>query len=71
MFDFIRKLFGKGKLRFEGTTTDGQSYAIKIKYTGDIRTLDMEECRRKVRQALAIEKGVIMDTCVYKGYMEE
>lgn len=71
MFDYIRQLFGKGKLRFEGETTNGRSYAIKLKYTGDIRTLDLDDCRRKVRQALAVEQGVVMKTCIYKGYTEE
>jgi len=43
MFDWIKRLFGEGMIRFEMVTADGRKVIGRVPYIGDIQTLDTEE----------------------------
>ena len=43
MIDRIKRLFGEGKIRLEGLTTDNRSFVVKLAYTGDLNTMNKEE----------------------------
>lgn len=44
----IKSLFGKGKLKFSIKLADGREGTAKLDYVGDISTLDLEKCKRKI-----------------------
>jgi len=48
MFDWIKKLFGEGKVRVEFTLTDGRTGVAKAKYIGDPSTFDVEEFKARI-----------------------
>lgn len=57
MFDFIRGMFGKGKIRAEVAFDDGSFTAIKVPYIGDIDELDATEFRDEVRRHMLVNYG--------------
>lgn len=46
MFDWLKKLFGEGMIRFEMTTADGRTGIGKVPYIGDLSTIDTNEFKR-------------------------
>ena len=57
MFDFIKKLFGEGKIRVEITFDDGAYASAKVPYIGDINTLDVAELKNHVKRLCLVEYG--------------
>ena len=57
MFDFIKRLFGKGVIRCELRTADGRKGTAKIPYIGDFSTLDMPEFIQHVIKQAWINNG--------------
>ena len=57
MFDFIKKMFGEGKIRTEVHFDDGSFTAVKVPYIGDINTLDVAELRRTIRKQMLVDYG--------------
>lgn len=55
MFDWFKSLFGKGKVRVEFTTHEGQKGSFKIDYIGDLNTLNEDELRENCRRHLMVE----------------
>ena len=44
----IKSLFGKGKLKFKITLSDGRECIATTPYVGDINTLDLADVKRKL-----------------------
>jgi len=57
MFDFIKKMFGEGKIRTEVHFDDGSFIVVKVPYIGDINTLDATELRETIRQRMLVDYG--------------
>lgn len=57
MFDWFKKLFGEGMIRFEMTTADGRTGVGKVSYIGDLSTLDREEFKRDMIRQSFVQHG--------------
>ncbi len=57
MFEFIRKMFGEGKIRTEVVCDDGTKGVVKVSYTGDLSTLDVLEFTKHVKNVCLVEHG--------------
>jgi hypothetical protein len=57
MFNFIKKLFGEGKIRAEIECDDGSKGVVKIPYIGDLDTLDMVEFKDHVQRRCLVDYG--------------
>ncbi len=57
MFDFIRKLFGEGTIRFEMVTRDGRKGVGKVPYMGNISTIDSEEFEMEMIDKCYVKYG--------------
>lgn len=57
MFDWCRKLFGEGKIRISGELIDGSPFTAKVKYIGDINTLDEDELFSNLRRDVLVNHG--------------
>ncbi len=68
MFDWLKRCFGEGKIRVEGTLVDGTGFTAKLPYIGDISTMDEREILAKVRQEIRVEWGKTVATCRVVGY---
>ena len=58
MFEFIRKMFGEGKIRTEIVCDDGSTGVVKVSYTGDLATLDHDELKQHVKNWCLVEHGL-------------
>lgn len=67
MFDFIRRLFGEGKVRVSFTTVEGRNGAMIIDYLGDPKSIDMGELEQHTRDKLLVEHGLHMKTFKFVG----
>lgn len=70
MFDWLKRCFGEGKIRVEGTLTDGTAFAAKCPYIGDIETLDEEELLYNVRRDVLVNHGKHVASCRVVGWTE-
>lgn len=68
MFDFIRRMFGEGKIRAEITCDDGSTGTVKVPYIGDIDTLDTSEFREEVRRQVLVNYGKRVTTVNIIGW---
>jgi hypothetical protein len=68
MFDWLKRCFGEGKIRVEGTLTDGTGFTAKISYIGDIDTVDKSELLDHVRRSVLVEHGERVATCRVVGF---
>ena len=68
MFDWIKKLFGEGKIRLEFTDNTGKVYVGRVPYIGDIDTLDVEELRDQVSKQWFVEHGTRIVDFKILGY---
>jgi len=59
---FFRRLFGKGKIRVDGVTTNGQTFTARMPYEGDRTTLDSVEVREKVKREMFYQHGLRVKT---------
>lgn len=57
-FDGIKKLFGEGKIRVIGETSDGRSFTAKVPYIGSVGTITEKEFLEDVANTIYVEKGV-------------
>jgi hypothetical protein len=57
MFDFIKRMFGEGKIRAEIICADGTEGIVKMDYIGDLSTLDLDEFAAKVKQQVFVKYG--------------
>ena len=55
--DWLKRLFGEGKIRVEMITADGRKGVGVIPYTGDISELDATEFKRDVIEQIWVSKG--------------
>jgi hypothetical protein len=70
MFDWLTRMFGEGKIRVEGTLTDGTTFAAKCPYIGDINTLDERELFAKLRADMLVNHGKRVASCRVVGFTE-
>jgi hypothetical protein len=68
MFDFIKRLFGEGKIRIEAETLDGRGVVLKVPYIGDIDTLDVEELKLDLMHRCYVEHGERIHKLQITGY---
>ena len=68
MFDWYKKLFGEGVMRFEVMTSDARPGVVKIKYIGDINTVDMEEVKFRIRNECLVKYGEEVVSVKYIGH---
>ena len=68
MFEWIRKQFGEGKIRFEMITADGRRGTGTVTYTGDINTLDAEEFKQDMIRRCWVDKGERVREVKIVGY---
>ena len=57
MFDFVKRLYGEGKIRAEVDFADGSFAVVKVPYIGDIDTLDLGEFRADIRRKCLVDHG--------------
>lgn len=57
MFDWIRRLFGEGKIRVKFTDESGKEFVGRVPYIGDISTLDQHELRTEVSNQWVAKTG--------------
>lgn len=70
MFDWLKRCFGEGNIRVEGTLTDGTVWRAKCPYIGDINTLDEAELFDKLRRDILVNHGKRVKTCQVIGWTE-
>lgn len=58
MFDWLRSLFGEGKIRCLFQTEDGQTGHAKVPYTGSLDTITELELLEQVCAILRTEQGI-------------
>ena len=68
MIDWIKSLFGEGKIRVEGEFTDGTSFTAKVPYIGAISTMNETELFDNVKQSILVEHGKQVKTIRLVGY---
>jgi len=68
MFDWIRKQFGEGKIRFEMITVDGRKGAGTVTYTGDISTLNSTEFKQDMIRQAWVNNGERVKEVKILGY---
>jgi len=68
MFNWIKSLFGKGKIRVTLVTSDGMTGSAVVPYVGDIDTLDMVEFKDYVKREVLVEHGKIVTSMKIIGY---
>ena len=61
MLDWIKNLFGAGKIRIEGVTEDGRNFNFKMEYTGSAGTVTEKEVLDQAVSFLLVEHGVRVD----------
>lgn len=71
MIDWIKSLFGKGKFRFEGVTTTGRRFTLKLDYVGDPNTVNEEELYRMVKNRVFVETGHRVQSVQLMGMTSE
>lgn len=57
MFDWIKKLFGEGKIRVEFTDESGKEFIGKVPYIGDITTIEEEELKEEISNQWLVKTG--------------
>jgi hypothetical protein len=57
MFDFIKKMFGEGKIRADVVFEDGSIGTVKVPYIGDIGTLSYCEFETDMKRKIYVEHG--------------
>jgi hypothetical protein len=55
MFDFIKRLFGEGRVRLEGVTSDGRTFNGKLSYIGALHEKDIIN---HFAEMCMVEKGI-------------
>ena len=60
IFDSIKRLFGEGVIRIEGTLTDGTSFVAKQPYIGDRSEMTDKEIILDVANRIYVESGRIV-----------
>jgi len=48
MINWIKSLFGKGRLVYKVTTMNGDLYKVKLRYAGNLATLNHQEAIERV-----------------------
>jgi hypothetical protein len=57
MFDFIKRMFGEGRIRFELTDENGKEWIGKAPYIGDINTMVESELKEEIARQWYVEHG--------------
>ena len=57
MFDFVKRMFGEGKIRVEIEFDDGSTAVGLIPYIGDINTLGKAKLEETVKRMCLVEYG--------------
>jgi len=57
MFDFIKRMFGEGKIRAKITCDDGTTGTATVPYIGDIDTLNETELKATIRNQVFVNYG--------------
>lgn len=67
MFDFIKRMFGEGKIRARIACSDGSTGTATVPYIGDINTLDKEELSETIRRQVFVDYGKRVTTVTILG----
>jgi len=57
MFDWLKKLFGEGVIRLEGTLDDGTEVTAKMPYIGSIDTMVEEDVIETSKNQIYVKYG--------------
>jgi len=68
MFDWIKKLYGEGKIRANVVLSDGTTAVVKVPYIGDLSTLDAAEFEQDIIQKIWVEHGRHATSVTITGY---
>lgn len=68
IFDSIKKCFGEGKIRLEGTLEGGRKFTVKQSYIGAINTLNPSELKDEMKRRIFVEWGYIVRDIKIVGY---
>lgn len=68
MFDFIKRMFGEGKIRARIVCSDGTTGVAKVPYIGDISTLNEDELKETIRQTVFVEYGKHVTSVTVLGW---
>lgn len=68
MFDFIKRLFGEGKIRARIKCDDGSTGTATVPYIGDIDTLDEEELGETIRRQVFVNYGKRVTSVTILGW---
>lgn len=70
MFDWIKKLYGEGKIRVECVLSGGRKCTVKMPYVGDIDTMDEIEVIQTAKDYVKVEHGLIVVSAKIVGIVE-
>ena len=56
--DWLKRMFGEGKIRMEVTLADGTKGVLKMSYIGSLATADADEIKEEATNRLYVEKGL-------------
>jgi hypothetical protein len=68
MFDFIKRMFGEGKIRARIECDDGSTGTATVPYIGDIDTLNEEELGETIRQQVFVDYGKRVTSVTILGW---
>lgn len=68
MFDWIKRLFGEGKIRARIACSDGSTGTVTVPYIGDIDTLDEEELGETIRRQVFVDYGKRVTSVAILGW---
>jgi len=68
MFDFIKRLYGEGKIRARIVCDDGSTGTATVPYIGDIDTLDENEMSETIRSQVFVNYGKRVTTVKIIGW---
>lgn len=68
MFDWIKKLFGEGTVRFTFKSSDGRNGTGKISYIGEY---DEKEVRKAIRNKMIVDHNVDVLSIEIVGHYEK
>lgn len=68
ILDNIKRCFGEGKIRFEGTLENGRKFIAKQDYIGDINTIEPEELIEQIKRRVFVEWGYHVKEIKITGY---
>ena len=70
MFDWFRKLCGKGTLRCRAYLYDGRTAIVKIKYIGDIDSINAYDLA-EIKHKIYVEDGLRVKSLKVLGYTDD